>query len=195
MDFVGTLAKQIGIEESQATALAGGIMGLVKTGVASQGSEEDAAAVAEAVPEAAEWEQAAEEQLGEPGEAGLSNLLGDLFGGGSEGQESSSGGLGGMLGGLVGGVAEAVDAKEAKHTAQLAVLIGKIGLSPAHAAMVAPLAYDFLESRLNGQVFELAKQALPWLAGSGGEAAAKEAAGGDVASTVGGMLGGLFGGS
>jgi hypothetical protein len=195
MDFVGTLARQIGIEESQATALAGGIMGLVKSGVASQGSEEDVAAVAEAVPEAAEWEQAAEQQLGEPGEAGLSNLLGDLFGGGSRGEESSSGGLGSMLGGLVGGVAEAVDAKEAKHTAQLALLIGKIGLAPTHAAMVAPLAYDFLESRLNGQVFELAKQALPWLIGSDGDAAGKEPTSSDVTSTVGNVLGGLFGGN
>ncbi len=87
MDIVGEIASKLGVPEEQARGIAGTVLGAVrKEAPADVAQEIDAK-----VPEAREWEPAAQEGGG-GGLGGLGGMLGGLAGGG--------GGAAGLLGQL-----------------------------------------------------------------------------------------------
>ncbi|TNE91970.1 MAG: hypothetical protein EP330_03170 [Deltaproteobacteria bacterium] len=176
MDFIGALAGQLGLDHHQAKALAGAVVGGVKTQLA----DEDEAAAAEldaAVPELGEWSSVADSLLSQaapskPAGGGLGGVLGGLAG-------AAAGG------GLVGEAFEAVAGTEAKQAAQVVALLDRFGLDKSHAALVAPLAVTFLKERLPAGTFDKALLIAPLLLGVTPEDGKP--------GGLGGMLGGLLG--
>lgn len=179
MDLVTTLAGQLGIDPTQAQAVAGAVLGQVQDQVRGE-DPSSAAAIADAVPELGTWKQAATAQL--PGDTGLDDLLGALQGGDAQGM---LGGLAGALGGglgndLLGRVAGA----EAAEQAQVVALLGQLGVSAEQALVVVPTVLDFLRDRLPEGALQQVLQYAPMLmsvAKGGGKGGA------------GGLLGGLLG--
>ena len=179
MDFISELAGNLGIDGKQAKALAGGLMGFVQQASRDQDGEETAKAIEDAVPEMGEWKQEAQAQAGDPPASGdVAGLLGGLLGGGDS---KSSGGLGdliGAAGSLLGGATG--------QATQLAGLISKLGLDPAKAQMAAPIALNFLKSRLSPELLNKVMAVAPFLTGG-------TKGGGDDDKGGGGLLGGLLG--
>ncbi|MCK6552101.1 hypothetical protein L6R52_40090, partial [Myxococcota bacterium] len=89
MDLIGALVSQVGVDSNQAQALAGGVLGAVKSALADKAGPEAASQLEGAVPELGQWQAKASELVG--GGGGLGGLLGGSGG---------SGGLGGALGAL-----------------------------------------------------------------------------------------------
>lgn len=96
MDVVSTLTEQLGIDQTQAKGLAGGLLGLVKAGVEQQhvGSDE-ANRLEAAMPEIQAWQAEGDTPEGQPG---ISELLGGL----DLSQFGGLGGLGSALEGMMG---------------------------------------------------------------------------------------------
>jgi len=199
MDFIAALAEKAGLSGSQATAVAGGVLGLVKDQLADSGPPGAAEKLSAAVPELSGWEKAAQAVTGGGG-GGLGALaggLGALTGGG--------GGLGALTsgagGGLLGAVAGAVGGEKAQNTVAIVGVLSSLGLDTGKAAIVGPLALQFLESRLDPATLKMALQAAPMLAGFVGQklgapASAAPAAAPAEPEGLGGLgkaLGGLFG--
>ncbi len=168
MDLIQTLTAQLGVDPSQAQALAGSALGAVRGAVAEQAGPEQAAKIDAAIPELSGWQAAASQVLGGGG-GGLMGAAGGLLGGGA--------------GGLLGQAAGAVGGAQAAQAAQLAAVVSRLGLDPKIAAMVAPHALAFLRERLPPGVLDTALKAAPFLTGGGA---------GGVGAALGG-LGGLFG--
>lgn len=165
MDFIAELAGQLGIEPQEAKALAGGLMGMVQEATREQEGPETASALEDAIPEIEGWKDEAAAQADAPDEGtDVSGLLGDLFGGGNT--ASGLGDLLGAAGGWLGG--------SSGHAAQLAGLIAKLGIDPAKAQMLAPVALNFLKSRLSPELLQKILAVAPFLtrgdsgAGNGG---------------------------
>jgi hypothetical protein len=103
MDLIQALSSQAGLDTDRAQALAGGVLGLVRSAVETQSGPEAAQQVDAAVPELGTWQAAAARLVGD-GESGAGGLgaLGGLAAqalGGGGGAGSAGGGLG-ALGGL-----------------------------------------------------------------------------------------------
>lgn len=169
MDLIGSLTSQLGLDETQAKGLAGGLMGLVKTGLASQSGEDAAAQLEAEVPEMAAWQSEGDTP---PGQPGIGELLGSLGGGGFG---EALGGLGGMLGGA---------AQTAGLAGAVAALVEKFGLDAGKAQIAGQLAANFLSERLGSDLLGKVQPFLGLISGGAGN----EDGGG-----LGGMLGGLLG--
>lgn len=169
MNLVDALGAQLGLGETEAKGLAGGLLGLVKSGLAEQTGPDAAERLETEVPEMVAWQSEGDTPEGEPG---LGDLLGGL-GGLSEG-------LGG-IGGLLGGAAESAGLAGA-----IAGLVQRFGLDAGKATVAGGLVAQFLRDRLPA---DLLAQAKPLLAMLGGGSGGDDGSGGGA----GGMLGGLFG--
>ncbi|MBK6690137.1 MAG: DUF2780 domain-containing protein [Deltaproteobacteria bacterium] len=178
MDLIGTLSSQLGIPADQAQAVAGGVLGALQSKVKGELGDQVAGQLGQAVPELSGWQAKAGQLLGGGGGADAMSALGGLLGGGG-------GGAGGLAGALGGAVSAMTGSGEA---AALAGLIGKLGLDPAKAAMVAPMALEFLKSRLNPELLGTVLKVAPFLTGGGGASSG----GGDLASQASSLLGGLL---
>ena len=174
MDLIGQLSSALGVDEKAATAVAGAVMG----NVAAQAEESEVdgagAKVREAVPELGGWLQTAKSYVADD-EAGQADdgLLGGLMG-------AASSGIGQQLVGAIGG-------KDAQQAVLLGAVLQKAGLSAKHATLAAPLALEFLKSRVDPVWMERLLAAAPLLTGEP-PAPAKAPEGGMM-----GALGGLFG--
>ena len=136
--------------------MAGLVLGTAK----AQAGEAEAAKLDEAVPELDGWvaeaKTAAADDTDEPG------MMDDLA-------RFASSGLGGSLIGAVGG-------QQAAEQAQLIALVSKLGLSPSHAALAAPVMLSFLKERLGETWFGRLMAAAPILTGVQQAAAAEPSA-------------------
>lgn len=180
MDLINALVSQAGISQTDAKGLAGGILGHVQTAMAGD-EPEKARELEAAVPELEEWKAEAAQVPEAPAEGG-GGLLGGLLGGGGAA----------ALAGAVGGA-------EAKNALVLVQVLGRFGLEPGKATVVAPLLLQFLQKRLSPGTLSAAMTAAPFLmkfAGGDDKAAPAAAAapeeGGGLGG-LGGMLGGLLG--
>lgn len=179
MDLIDTLAGQLGVDPSQARAVAGAVLGQVQQQTEAA-DDIDSNAISDAVPELGEWKQAATDAL--EGDTSIDDLLGNLTGG--------EGGLGGMLGGLAkaagsglgNDLVEQMAGKDAAQQAQVVALLSNLGLSTEQAAMVVPTVLGFLKERLGEGTLEQILKVAPFLSGGGGASAGGMA----------GALGGLF---
>lgn len=179
MDLISALVSQAGISQSDAKGLAGGVLGHVQSAMADD-QPEKAAELKAAVPELDEWKAEAAQAPAAPA-PGAGGLLGGLMGGGGAA----------ALAGAVGGA-------EAKNALVLVQVLGRFGLEPGKATVVAPLLLQFLQKRLSPGTLSAAMTAAPFLMkfAGGSDAAAPAAAeakdeGG--LGGLGGMLGGLLG--
>lgn len=182
MDLIGTLSSQLGIPADQAQAVAGGVLGALQSKVKGELGDQVAGQLGQAVPELSGWQAKAGQLLGGGGGGGAGDAmsaLGGLLGGGGGG-----GGLAGALGGAVSALTGSGEA------AAIAGLIGKLGLDPGKAAMIAPMALDFLKSRLSPELLGTVLKVAPFLTGGGG--AAGGTGGPDLASAASNLLGGLL---
>jgi hypothetical protein len=185
MDLIAQLAGTLGLEENQAQALAGTVIGGVQSAVADEDPEK-AAAIGSAVPELGGWQSAA----------------GSLLGGGDEGG-GAAGGLGGLLGGLAGGgggaagllgaAAGALGGQEAKDTLAVVGILNKFDVDAGKAAMVAPLILNFLKSRVEPGTLSTILAVAPMLAGAvgggdDGDDGGDKPAGGGMLGALGGLL-------
>lgn len=191
MDFIGEIASQLEVEESQAKAVAGSVMRLVKGVIQEDVGAAEAADLAAQVPEMEAWQAEAQRQLEDQGEneaagllggllAGESGGLGDLLGGvlgGARKEGSRLGGIGDVLGGTLGGIS-----KQAQQIGALGSLISKLGLDESKAVLIAPIALDFLKERLDDDLVDKILVVAPFLTGGG--------AGGGLGDLLGGVLGG-----
>jgi len=179
MDFIGQLASQLGVNEDAAKAIAGTALGSVQSAVKEDAGDDAAGEIASAVPELGGWQAKATEVLSQGDGDGGGGLLGGLLGGGG--------------GDLLSSVAGAVGGEKARQTTQLIALLGKLGIEPSHATMVAPIALNFLKERLSPEILDTALKAAPALLGAaGGGSEEGEDSGPGIGDLVGG-LGGLFG--
>ncbi len=87
MDIINEIASKLGVSPDRAQAIAGTVIGAAR----KEAPADVAQAIDEKVPEAAEWEPAAEKDAG-GGLGGLGGMLGGLTGGG--------GGVAALLGSL-----------------------------------------------------------------------------------------------
>ncbi|MCB9763040.1 MAG: hypothetical protein H6739_24785 [Alphaproteobacteria bacterium] len=162
MDLISTLASTVGIDKTQAQALAGSVLGSVQSAVAEEAGEGTAAQLGEAVPELGGWKAQAAKLLGDKpaaapaagGLGGLGGLLGGLAGGGA--------------GGLLGAAAGALGGQAAKDTAAIVTILGRFDIDAGKAALVAPVILDFLKSRLDPGLLSKVLAAAPALMGAGG---------------------------
>lgn len=175
MDLIGALTSQLGLEPSQAQALAGTVLGGVRDQVADQADAETAQKMEAAIPELGDWQKTAASLLGGGGGGSAGGMLG-----------AAAGVLGGgSAGGLLGAAAGAVGGPEARQAAQLVGVLGQFGIDAKMAGVAAPLVLDFLKERLPEGVLSAALAAAPFLTGGGSD----DGGGGGIA----GALGGLFG--
>lgn len=163
MDLIASLTEKLGIEGEQAEALAGAVLGGVKSQVAEKVGQGEADQLAAAIPELEGWGQKTQALTGGGG-GGLFDAAASALGGGG----------GGLLGGLGGGGGADV--------AMVASVLAKLGLNESLATMVAPMALEFLKERLPDGLLQQVMGAVPMLTG-----------GGDVAAAAASVLGGLFG--
>ena len=170
MELISALTEQLGLPELEAKGLAGGVLGLVKSGLAQQAGPEAAAQLEQQVPEMDAWTAEGDTP---PGQPGVGELLGGLLGGGGDG----GGGLGGLLGGLSGLGGQAGELAGLAGT--LSSLVERFGLDGEQAKVATGLVANFLEERLGGDLLEQAKPLLGLLQGGGG---------GGLGSLVGGFL-------
>jgi len=175
MDLIGSLAGALGVEPRMAEAVAGAVLGATR----DQAPEEETAKLDEAIPEISGWKDTAKMVLAEASDDDdpPDNLFESLT-------EMAGSGIGNQLIGALGGA-------KAQNSAAAVALIGKLGLEPSHAAMIAPVVLQFVEARIGSEWLQRLLSAAPMLAGmqqagaSGGKSGA--------AGALGGMLGGLFG--
>lgn len=165
MDLIAQLSSQLGVDPTQAQALAGAVLGGVKDQVGEHVGPEAAQKLDAGVPELSTWQQAASSTLEQPEAQG--GLLGGL-----------TGGLGGQLLGAVGG-------EEAKQVAQLGAILQQLGVDAGHVALVGPMVLAFLKDRMPAEWVDRALAVAPLLSGA--------SKGGTGAAAL-GALGGLFGG-
>jgi len=172
MDLVQSLATAMGVQENQATALAGLVLGTAK----AQAGDAEAQKLEEAVPELDGWvEKAKAETAGSDDEPGMMDDLARF----------ATSGFGGSLLGAVAG-------QEAAEKAQLVALMSRAGLAPEHATLAAPVVLSFLEARLGDVWMDRLMAAAPILTGV--KQVSTEAEDGSGAlGAVAGALGGLFG--
>jgi hypothetical protein len=161
MEFIDDLSHQLSIDTPKAEALAGGLLGVVKTALSERAGADAVSKFVDAIPELSGWEAQSRAQMGAdaPGEAdsGLGGLLG-----------SALSSLGGDLGGAMGSVAI------------LAPMLGKLGIDESHLQMIVPLLSRFLGQRLDGDLLSQVGSLLPFLGQEGGE--------GGLAGILGGLL-------
>lgn len=183
MDLIGQLSQQLGIEEGQAKALAGGLLGGLEAQVQEKVGAGEAEEMRAAIPELGDWKAQAANMLGGGGDAGggdLMGALGGMLGGGGGGD--GLGGLASAAAGMLGGGGAPGGSAGGLDVAFVTSLLGKLNLNPTVAATVAPMVASFLKDRLPAGLTDKLAMVAPFLGGSGG------GAGG-----LGGMLGGLLG--
>ncbi|MED5371745.1 MAG: hypothetical protein VX899_12065 [Myxococcota bacterium] len=188
MDLIGQLAGQLGIEEKQAQALAGTVIGGVQNAVKDEeGGEQKAAEIAEAVPELGDWKSQAGDLLGGGGEAsqgGMGGLLGAAAGALGGGGQS-----GGGMGGLLGAAAGALGGQEAKDTVAVVAVLSEFDVEPGKAALVAPLILNFLKSRVKPGTLQTILAVAPMLAAALDKDDDDKGEGGGLGGVLGGLLG------
>ena len=160
MDLIAQLSSTLGVDPAQAQALAGTVLGGVKSQVADELGEDAAGQLDAQVPELDGWQQQAEAVAGSAG--------------------------GGLLGGLGGDLLGAVAGAEAKQAAQVAAMISNLGLDASKAALIAPMALAFLKDRMSEEWIDRALQVAPLL--TGGAAESNPAA--DAMGALGSLFGG-----
>lgn len=184
MDLIEKLSGTLGMESSQAQALAGSVLGGLKGQVEKEVGASEAAAFGDAIPELSKWSEAAKASLGgdEVGETGSDGLL-DLVG------QASSGGGGGLLGaaaGLLGGGSGGAQIG-GFDIGSIMGLMKNFNLDGAKAGDLGGVLMGFLQERLPGELMKVLGDKIPMLSFLG------NASGGG--GLVGGLLGGLLGGS
>jgi hypothetical protein len=174
MDLIGSLASAAGIDARSATAVAGAVLGLAK----QQSGDDETAKLQEAIPELSGWEETAKAVASEaaPAEEEEGGIMSGLL-------SAAGSGLGNQLLGAVAG-------EGAAEKAAAVSVLSKLGLQPAHAALVAPVVLSFLEQRLGGEWSDRIVAAAPILAGLKQPAKEEpESPLGGIASTIGSLFG------
>ena len=174
MDLVSALSSQLGIDPTQAQAIAGTVLSTVRSQVADQAGDSAASAMDSAVPELSVWQHQADQVMASQDTGGGGGFLGSAL-------SAASGGLGGQL-------LSAVAGEEAKQAAQVGALISKLGIDADKATLAGPLVLSFLKSRMPKEWLDMALQAAPMLTGLD-----SQASGGGAAGAALGALGNLFG--
>lgn len=184
MDLIGQLAGTLGLEENQAQALAGTVIGGVQNAVADEDPDK-AAEIGNAVPELGDWKSTAGSLLGGGDDegGGLGGLLGGLAG--------AAGGGGGGAAGLLGAAAGALGGQEAKDTLAVVGILNKFDVDAGKAALVAPLILNFLKSRVEPGTLSTILAVAPMLAGAvgGDDDGGDDKGAGGVMGALGGLLG------
>ena len=183
MDFIGTLAGQLGVDNNKAQAVAGSVLGAIRGQVQENAGAEATAQMDEAIPQLGGWMQVAKSAIGGKAEP---EAPASAPGGGLSGlfEAASSGNTGGLLSAAAG----ALGGEEAQDIAKVGVILSGLGIDAGKATMAAPLVVSFLKERLGEGTFDMVLKAAPLLSslkGAGGE----DGGGGGIA----GALGGLFG--
>jgi hypothetical protein len=154
MDLIRSLASSVGIQEDQAQALAGSLLGKIQNSVKDEAGDAPAQELAKAIPELGSWQQKAQQLVAPsaPAAPSAGGLLGGLLGGGG--------------GGLLDSVANAVGGESLRETAAVVQILSRFNIDPSKAVMVAPLLLDFLKKRLSPQLLGVVLQAAPLLGSS-----------------------------
>ena len=147
MDIVGTLASRLNLPPEQAQAVVGAVLGAARTQV----PDAETARIDSGVPELSGWMKAAESVLAQPAAPSAGGgLLGGLM-------EAAGSGLGNQLLGAIAG-------QEASQAASAVAVLGRLGIQPQHAALVATLVIDFLTARVGAEWTQRIVAAAPALA-------------------------------
>jgi hypothetical protein len=178
MDLINSLAGAVGIDNDQAQALAGTVLGGVQDAV-GENDQGAAAQLGEAVPELDGWKGTAASMLGGGGGGG-GGLLGSLTSGGG--------------GGLLGAAAGALGGEQAQDTAAIVGVLAQFDVDADKATLVAPVLLKFLQSRVDEELLSKILSAAPLLAGLVGGDDDGDAKSGGLGGALGGALGGLLGG-
>lgn len=176
MDLIGGLVSKLGVEEDQAKALAGGVLGLVTNSVKEEAGSETASQIKSAIPEMGDWKGKAQELLGE--QQGSGGLLGGLMGGGG--------------GGLMGSLAGALGGQKAQDTVAIVQILERFDVDAGKAALVAPLILNFLKDKLSPELLGVVLKAAPMLS-AGKDEDDGDGQGEGLGGAISGALGGLFG--
>lgn len=184
MDLIEKLSGTLGMDASQAEALAGSVLGGLKGQVEKEVGSSEAQAFGEAIPELSKWTDAAKAKLGgddvgETGSDGLLDLVGQAAGGGGGGLLGAAAGLlgGGSGGAKIGGF----------DIGSIMGLMKNFNLDGAKAGDLGGVLMGFLQERLPGELMNMLGDKIPMLS-----FLSKSSGGGGL---VGGLLGGLLGGS
>lgn len=188
MDLIEKLSGTLGMDASQAQALAGSVLGGLKGQVEKEVGPSEASAFADAIPELSSWTDVAKSQLGgddvkETGSDGLLDLIGQATGGG--------GGAGGLLGaaaGLLGG--DSGPKVGGFDIGSIMGLMKNFNLDGQKAGDMGGLVMGFLQERLPGELMNMLADKIPMLS-----FLTKAGGSGGAGGLVGGLLGGLLGGS
>lgn len=181
MDFIGTLASQLGVDNNQAQAVAGSVLGAIRGQVQENAGEQATSKLDAAIPQLGGWMQVAKQAIGgeaEP-EAPASAPGGGLSGLFAAASSGNTGGLLSAAAGVLGG-------EEAEDIAKVGVILSSLGIDASKATMAAPLVVSFLKERLGDGTFDMILKAAPLLSSLKG-------AEGNSAGGIAGALGGLFG--
>lgn len=185
MDLIEKLSGTLGMDASQAQALAGSVLGGLKGQVEKEVGADQASAFASAIPELSSWTEAAKAKLGgddvaETGSDGLLDLVGQAAGGGGGGLLGAAAGLlgGGGSGPKVGGF----------DIGSIMGLMKNFNLDGQKAGDLGGLIMGFLQNRLPGELMNVLAEKIPMLS-------FLSKSGGGAGGLVGGLLGGLLGGS
>jgi hypothetical protein len=154
MDLIRSLASSVGLQEDQAQALAGSLLGKIQSSVKDEAGDAPAQELSKAIPELGSWQQKAQQLVAPaaPAAPSAGGLLGGLLGGGG--------------GGLLDSVANAVGGESLRETAAVVQILSRFNIDPSKAVMVAPLLLDFLKKRLSPQLLGVVLQAAPLLGSS-----------------------------
>lgn len=169
MDLIGNLTSSLGIQPDQAQALAGSLLGGLKSQVQSEVGDNEAQAFDQAIPELGQWGQQAAKMLGssdvtQTDSNGLMDLVGSLAGGGNSG--GGGGALGGLLGAatsLLGGGSSASAKAGGFDIGQLIGLLGALNVDPAKSTDLGGNMIDFLKARLSNELMETLSEKIPML--------------------------------
>lgn len=143
-------ASRFGIDAGQARGLAGAVFKTVR----KEAADEDVAALDEAVPEAAQLaEEADDDEAPAAGGGGLGGALGGALGG------FGGGGLGGALGGALGAVGGGGGA------AGLIARFAKAGLGAGQATNFVQMIIDFVKQKAGGALVGRLVSQVPALKG------------------------------
>lgn len=183
MDLIEKLSGTLGMDSSQAQALAGSLLGGIKGQVEQEVGAPEAGAFAAAIPELSQWTDLAKNQLGgdevkETGSDGLLDLVGQFAGAGG-GTGGLLGAAAGLLGGGDSGKAEGFD------LGGIMSLMKNFNLDGSKAGDLGGLVLGFLQERLPGELMKVLGEKVPMLS----FLTKSQGAGG----LVGGLLGNLLG--
>lgn len=185
MDLIGTLTSQLGIGKEQAEGAAGAIFGAIK----AEAPAGDFQALADKIPEAAGWMNAAAALTG--GGGGGAPDLGGLLGGALSGMLGGGGGAAAApsAGGLLGSAMQSLGGAGGNlgALASLLPLLQNLKLDQNILSQLAPIVLNFIQQRMGAEAIGKLTQGSPLLGQLASMAGGSGGAGG-----LAGMVGKLF---